>query len=729
MPEDFRRPPAMNHHTRWIPLLTLLSITSLAAQELRHIGSQWSVAAAYDRARQRIVMPDRSGYSYEWDGNAWHRSPDAGSQPGFCYFDHATDRLTTVIEDIWGIGQALTFHQRVGHDWQAMPIAGGPQDRWGMGMSFDEQRNELVVFGGFDSINAVPLTGTWTFDGVTWTQHNPAASPSARYFPNMCYDSARQRTVLFSGTGIAPLNDTWEWDGANWSAVTTTTSPTSRSFAKMDFDSARGVTMLAGHTGSGLLQADFWEYDGTNWQQRASPPLPAGASPGTLIFDEARSEALLIGSYDSTGSTGLVFAWDGAQWGPRPGLGYTPNLGGLGSATADPTGNFVLRLAAGVNSQVLTAWDGNNWQTLSTTGPSPRFAPAMWSMSTATYVFGGVDASNSTLNDTWRWDGVSWLQMPTAVSPSARTETAIAFHASQNHALLFGGTSTTSQWGAVGGTWKFDGTSWQELTSGPQPDARRLHSMAYDPIRNRIVLHGGHFLGQFPGASTEYRDTWEHDGTSWTQVLTGSGPGPSTRSTMAFDWDRQTIVSVQAEFVGVRLWEYDGVAWTPVSAAGESGSEHPVNLYEPFAVTGPSGHLVVSDFDTLLELLPTPSSAQAYGTACTASAPHLTATNIPDLGQPNFAIEMTLAPTNSLLALAGADQNANVPVLGCTLLVAPVWTNLLASNALGYARMALPLPTTPSLLGLNFYFQAAALDATAPNGITLSRGLRITLGQ
>ncbi|MFT6079108.1 MAG: hypothetical protein ACJA0V_003238 [Planctomycetota bacterium] len=43
--------------------------------------------------------------------------------------------------------------------------------------------------------------------------------------------------------------------------------------------------------------------------------------------------------------------------------------------------------------------------------------------------------------------------------------------------------------------------------------------------------------------------------------------------------------------------------------------------------------------------------------------------------------------------------------------------------------MALPLPTTPALLGQDFYFQAAALDATTPNGITLNRGLHITLGQ
>jgi hypothetical protein len=54
---------------------------------------------------------------------------------------------------------------------------------------------------------------------------------------------------------------------------------------------------------------------------------------------------------------------------------------------------------------------------------------------------------------------------------------------------------------------------------------------------------------------------------------------------------------------------------------------------------------------------------------------------------------------------------------------------LFLSDGLGDARWPLPLPTVPALLGGNFYFQTAALAATAPSGITLSRGLRITFGE
>tara|TARA_R110002096_G_scaffold24181_17_gene76370 strand:+ start:351 stop:2387 length:2037 start_codon:yes stop_codon:yes gene_type:complete len=678
-------------------------------------------------------MPDASGYSYEWDGSAWHRAPDAGSAPGTCYMDHGNDRLITVSESGWGVGQVFSFRQRVGHDWQAMPVPGGPQDRWGMGISYDEQRGELVVFGGF---NAIPLTGTWTFDGSSWTQHSPLVTPTARYLPSMCYDSTRQRTVLFGGIGAAVLNDTWEWDGSNWTAVTTATTPTAEIFGSMQFDSARNVAMLVGRSASGpQTSMELWEYDGNNWLQRAAPPLPAGSSPGPLVFDEARAEALLIGSNDNLGRSGAVFAWNGTQWSPRAALGDMPYLGYGSRATADHTGSLVLRFGGAFNGQTsfgqaLVSWDGSNWQTLSTGGPPPRSDLAMWSMSTATYVFGGQDPTGAMLSDTWRWNGVSWTQLATAAGPSARMESAIAFHATQNHALLFGGTDTAPPYGALGGTWRFDGTNWQQLTNGPQPGARRQHAMAYDPIRDRIVLYGGQNLSPFAGGSTVYNDTWEHDGTSWTQVLTGIAPAPSSTCTMAFDWARQAIVSVETYVDGYRLWEYDGLAWTPLPVAGEFGSDHPLTAYSPVATTGPNGRLAVSEYLSMLELLPSPSSAQAYGTACTAAAPHLTASDLPDLDQANFALEVAMAPANSPVAIIGANQDVNVPVLGCTLLVLPgVASTLLAADGLGYARWALPLPNVPALLGNNFYFQTAALDATAPSGITLSRGLRITLGQ
>src|SRR5687768_10664468 len=68
-------------------------------------------------------------------------------------------------------------------------------------MAYDVARQRTVLFGGYDA-SSYSLGDTWEWDGTSWIQRSPAASPAARVGPQMAYDAARQRTVLFGG-----------WDG------------------------------------------------------------------------------------------------------------------------------------------------------------------------------------------------------------------------------------------------------------------------------------------------------------------------------------------------------------------------------------------------------------------------------------------------------------------------------------------------------------------------------------
>jgi len=56
-----------------------------------------------------------------------------------------------------------------------------------------------VVLFGDDNINSNPLNNTWTWNGTTWTQLFPAASPPARSDASMVYDPAEGNVVLFGG--------------------------------------------------------------------------------------------------------------------------------------------------------------------------------------------------------------------------------------------------------------------------------------------------------------------------------------------------------------------------------------------------------------------------------------------------------------------------------------------------------------------------------------------------
>ncbi|MGB3969718.1 MAG: hypothetical protein WBO45_23485, partial [Planctomycetota bacterium] len=106
------------------------------------------------------------------------------------------------------------------------------------------------------------------------------------------------------------------------------------------------------------------------------------------------------------------------------------------------------------------------------------------------------------------------------------------------------------------------------------------------------------------------------------------------------------------------------------------------------------------------------------------------ASGLPVLGNQAFALDLVRAPANALVAIAGADAPAALPLSGCTLLVAPGQATVaLTASPLGTAQVPLPVPTTATLLGVSFYFQGAALSSTASNGFVLSAGLRVDLGQ
>jgi hypothetical protein len=131
-------------------------------------------------------------------------------------------------------------------------------------MAWDAARQRVVLFGGFGGL--ARLSDTWEWDGATWTQRTPVASPPGRNWHAMAYDAARQRVVVFGGGNrmSLPSDDTWEWDGATWTQRTPAASPPARDGHALVYDSARQRVVLFG----GRNHSDTWEWDGTTWTQR-----------------------------------------------------------------------------------------------------------------------------------------------------------------------------------------------------------------------------------------------------------------------------------------------------------------------------------------------------------------------------------------------------------------------------------------------------------------------------
>ena len=127
---------------------------------------------------------------------------------------------------------------------------------------------------------------------------------------------------------------------------------------------------------------------------------------------------------------------------------------------------------------------------------------------------------NTGFADMWRWDGVTWQEVPQPHAPTPRASAAVAYDDVNHKVVLFGG--ATADVTPLADTWEWDGVTWTQRVTTQTPPARLQASMACGG--GLCVLFGGRLAA--PG--TEFEDTWvwrSADGT-WTKV---PGSGPSAR--------------------------------------------------------------------------------------------------------------------------------------------------------------------------------------------------------
>ncbi len=109
-----------------------------------------------------------------------------------------------------------------------------------------------------------------------------------------------------------------------------------------------------------------------------------------------------------------------------------------------------------------------------------------------------------------------WREVSTASRPSPRYRFGLVFDAARGVVMLFGGHDDSATGASLNDTWIYDGVDWTELHPASHPGPRGDFAMAYDPVRERVVLAGGSNRGG------RLRDTWEWDGVDWSLVAASS---------------------------------------------------------------------------------------------------------------------------------------------------------------------------------------------------------------
>ncbi|MEZ4365466.1 MAG: kelch repeat-containing protein [Kofleriaceae bacterium] len=158
--------------------------------------------------------------------------------------------------------------------------------------------------------------------------------------------------------------------------------------------------------------------------------------------------------------------------------------------------------------------------------------------------------------ETLEWDGAGWQRRGPPRSPAARSGAAMAYDEVRQVVVLFGGVGPT---GYLADTWEYDGATWQ-AQPGPGPSPRSGHTLVYDGGRQRLVLFGG------DAGDGELADTWERDsGGAWQLVAPTTSPPPMSGHAAAYDPDHARVVVVRGG-----AWSYDGTSWTYLVTAGDT---------------------------------------------------------------------------------------------------------------------------------------------------------------
>jgi hypothetical protein len=521
-------------------------------------------AAAYDAAFGGVLVQGGAGSAggdddlWRWDGERWTQVdvrgcalPDAACPGPRARHARAFDPQRRTLWVHGGGEAALVGFER--DSWRG--LTADIPDRVDHAMVYDEDRDLLVIAGGFDDQGAPideilevdpesgavssrgplgiggELHGVWDptrrvvlflgaqggqlrllrWDGATVEAFPTQNDPDDRVLPGFAYHRLSDTFVLHGGTFLGfdlPLSsfllrdvdDAYRWRNAVGAG---TIRPPRRVFPAVSHDAARGVTvLLGGHGPSELVVPDPtpWVFDGFGWRALTTVAARSGAAGvfvpgrGHLFFGGRNTQDLLdeLLAFAEDTLVDSVLTPAGTPPGPRAQHG----------------------LAYDETEDTLVVFGG------STGAQADPFAPAPGSLLGDTFTL--VDAG-----------GLTWTAPAPAAAPSPRASFAMAWDPITERTLLFGGAvDDNGQLGLSDETWLYEiaTNTWTLVSPADAPGPRQGAALALDRARGRLVLTGG-----LDDAGLPLDEVWEWDGADWREA----SPMPVPLAGLAAAGDRQ----------------------------------------------------------------------------------------------------------------------------------------------------------------------------------------------
>ena len=195
-------------------------------------------------------------------------------------------------------------------------------------------------------------------------------------------------------------------------------------------------------------------------------------------------------------------------------------------------------------------------------------------------LFSGEAFGEGWNQDMMEWDGSQLIRVPeSGIRPSPRENTQMIYNRNDDAVYLFGGFCLTGVSDSQS-LWKYIDENWIEIPMQPGwPIARARHAMAYDPVRNQLLIHGGTF------SELEREITWEWDGSSWISHEQIGGPGKLKGHAMCYHEASGQIMMFGGENPSGSLssttWVWNGDVWIEAAQGNPPGRAYFCLSYDP----------------------------------------------------------------------------------------------------------------------------------------------------
>ncbi len=611
---------------------------------------------------------------WEWDGADWEVSSalPAGTYLANFAFDAARNEQVAIGSPD---GIATTTYVRRGGAWLARGAA--PAILRDV-LAFHPGRGGVIAIGSPDQL----------WNGTAWTPL--PAVPARDAILAAAHDPSRGVLVAL-GVNASGNATVWEsGSSGTWQLVPTGNSPALLSSPLLAWDPITAQMVLFLLQASGSASAATWSWNGSAWTQRNTTTVPDGPQFPRLALDPVRGRLRLFGSETRN------WEWTGSDW-----LEYSP----YGSSmSASQVWNSLLRRLSRYDSEASYDWDGRTWTRTPMVTPPIGDEPAAFDVMTFSTVLLRRRPFGSTSSETWlQAPGGPWQLVATAAAPPARSMHALLSAPLSGGVVLFGGFDASIV--PLADTWWWNG-AWTELTN----------SLALSPPPGQCVSGSAMQVGTPPMLASgsqlwRWTNQWQlvDAGAPLVLPLALTVRSDGTPVIAGYDGTRNLIVDLR------------GGQWRVLSTGAPFVD---ALLEDPLR-----GTLLAYYHGEVAAFTATPAGEAAIGPGCGLPEPRIVGRGLSQWDNPSFAIALRGAPSVPAALVFAASAGNQVLGSGCTLwLGAASEFRFAVTDAEGAVDFALPIPAVPALRGLAAFVQGGTLQSSAPLGIALSGGLRISVG-